>query len=48
MSHLNFDIFRQFEFFGIFNELLSSQNANVARLAHNETFSVIFKNRVKH
>ena len=29
-------------FIGIFNELLSTQNGNVARFARNETFSVIF------
>ena len=32
--------------FGIFNELLSTQNVNLARFARkNETFSVIFKHR---
>ena len=31
---------------GIFNELLSTQNVNVASLAKNETFSVIFKHHV--
>ena len=30
-------------FFGIFNELLSAQNVNIARFARNATFSVIFK-----
>ena len=35
--------------FGIFNQLLFTQNVNVARFARNvecETFSVIFKHRV--
>ena len=33
MSHLNFSVLD--DFFGIFNELLSTQNVNVARFARN-------------
>ena len=48
MSNLrffNFGILHQFWIFGVFDELLSTQNVNVARLVAmlNETFSVIFK-----
>ena len=48
MSHLNFTKTRQIgSFFGVFDELLSTPNVNLASLAMlNETFPVIFKHCV--
>ena len=47
MSHLTFYFF--IKIFGIFNELLSTQNVNVARFARNVEWDifVIFKDRVQ-